>query len=405
MSGPVVAILGGGVWAPRLCARLAAALDASGTTLRLWARDRGRLSVIAAAARHEVERTRRSASVEEHDALERVLDGAHAVVVLVRPGGAAARAHDERFPCAFGLVGDEGVGPGGLANAYRTVPIIERIARAVRARAPAAFVLALSAPLGLVTRVLLDEGLDAAGACELPAATLARLTGESSGPTPAYAGLNHLGWFYGEGALLAAARDRGLVDGPTLDCFHAAPLHYYYEVFDPPAAARLGLRRDPARAAHLASIAARAVETWAHDPTVSPAALDERRTPWFEHALVPMLAARLGLGPAWAGFANVRNARGDAPLLAALPRQSVVEVPVNVDPSGIHPHGPPPPPAPVSSFLARVASAETRALRAARERAPILLRAAFAALPIAIPPAALDGLVTAALAGPDGGAS
>jgi len=54
------------------------------------------------------------------------LSGADVVVNAVRIGGLTARTFDETFPQAFGIPGEETMGPGGFANAVRTVPALAR---------------------------------------------------------------------------------------------------------------------------------------------------------------------------------------------------------------------------------------------------------------------------------------
>jgi 6-phospho-beta-glucosidase len=380
VGGPAIAVCGGGVYVSRLAALCARALPAGGT-LRLWARRAERLATIAA---HAATRVARGWRVRAAARLDEALVGADAVVLLVRAGGLEARHHDETFPARFGLAGDEGLGPGGFANGWRTVPLLAGIAEVARRSCPSATVWNLVAPLGITTRLLLDEGLRAVGVCELPLVTREALGG---GPC-SYVGLNHLGWFWGLAGLAGAAG----VDGPTLARFGAAPLRYYYEVFDREAGARLGIVRRPGRARQLAALAEAAVAAHARDAAAEVPELAARPTPWFDRALVPMMAAAFG-GASHEGFASVANRGG---LVAELPEAAVVEVParcgVTVEPrrvAGI-------PPA-VRAFLAGAARAEDLAYRAARARDPRLLRDALAALPLAIDPRALPALVAEAI--------
>src|SRR4029079_19117200 len=94
---PVVAILGGGAYAARLIEVIAGSAIAP-CEIRIHARDRDRLCAIAAYAAAQLAAAgsehRVRACAERGDALE----GAHAVVLLIRVGGLAARAYDESFP-------------------------------------------------------------------------------------------------------------------------------------------------------------------------------------------------------------------------------------------------------------------------------------------------------------------
>jgi 6-phospho-beta-glucosidase len=138
--------------------------------------------------------------------LDDALDGADVVYSAVRAGGVAARLVDESVPVRHGVIGQETTGPGGIAFALRTVPVMQALAHRVAARAPKAVVVNFTNPAGLVTeamqRVLGDRVI---GICDAPpdlcrrvATALGRTTGELEF---SYAGLNHLGW-------LTAARDR-----------------------------------------------------------------------------------------------------------------------------------------------------------------------------------------------------
>jgi len=59
------------------------------------------------------------------------LEGADFVLNQVRVGGMKARAFDESFSQELGLAGEETVGPGGFANASRTIPVALEYARLI----------------------------------------------------------------------------------------------------------------------------------------------------------------------------------------------------------------------------------------------------------------------------------
>ncbi|MCK6572063.1 hypothetical protein L6V77_13315 [Myxococcota bacterium] len=368
-----ITILGGGVSTPRLCGLLTAALPGA-LDIVLHGRRVDRLELLARAATHRAPGARVSAEA----GLERALAGADAVVLLVRVGGFAARLHDELFPQAFGLAGDEGLGAGGLANGWRTVPFVQALADMVRRRCPGAFVANLMAPLGMTTAVLVDAGLDVLGICELPAVTRAAL---GYGPGDGrYGGLNHLGWFW------------DLPDRPGVH-----PLKYQARVFgDGPIAGAPAPQ--PPRAAALAALDARVAARLAAEPGRIAPEEGERPTPWFEHALLPVLAARLG-GPAHAGFGNVRNGG----LIPELPAAQVVEVELTVSGRVVTPRVPGPLPTETLGLLQRVARADRLGLDAARTRSVDGLRRAMAALPYSLSEAALHALTAAAVAPPAAG--
>jgi 6-phospho-beta-glucosidase len=138
--------------------------------------------------------------------LEAALDGTEIVFCAIRVGGLAGRIVDETVPLREGVLGQETVGPGGIAFALRTVPVMLDIAAKVSKRAPHCWFLNFTNPAGLVTEALQQVlGDRAVGICDSPAGLCARVAaalGKSVGDLAFdYAGLNHLGW------LLAVKQD------------------------------------------------------------------------------------------------------------------------------------------------------------------------------------------------------
>jgi len=137
--------------------------------------------------------------------LDDAVEGAGAVLVAIRVGGGEARAIDEDVPLSLGVLGQETVGPGGIAFALRTIPVVQAIADVVRDRAPAAWFVNFTNPAGVVTEaahaVLGDR---AVGICDSPAALCARVASVLGTPPDAlsfdYGGLNHLGWLLAVGS-------------------------------------------------------------------------------------------------------------------------------------------------------------------------------------------------------------
>lgn len=395
-----IAVVGGGVSAVRLGELLAAEPALPPLRLALTARDPRRTAAIARHLAAVLRLRRPEWRVAAAPTAGAALAGARIVVLLVRVGGLAARAWDETFPLRFGAVGDEGLGLGGMANAWRTVPVMRELAAALRRHAPDAAVLNLTAPLGITTAALHAEGVPALGLCELPATTRSRLREVLPAAVHAslgYAGLNHLGWFWSgsppSAGPLRRAAEAGLADGRTLSRFGALPLRYYYEVFDPAAARRLGARRVPGRAAQLQALSERVLARLHAAPGQAVPEMEERPTPWFDHALVPAVRALLG-GPPYEGFVNVPNLGR----VAGLPGELVVEVPAVLDGAAVRPAAAVRPPAPVLRFLAAVGEADLLAGAAARERSLPGLRAAIRALPLRLPARRLAEAALAAAA-------
>src|SRR5699024_10815949 len=87
-------------------------------------------------------------------ALRAAVTGADFVFSAVRVGGAEARTVDERVALGLGLLGQETIGPGGLAYALRTLPVALDIARVIAEAAPGAWVINFTNPAGIVTEAM-----------------------------------------------------------------------------------------------------------------------------------------------------------------------------------------------------------------------------------------------------------
>jgi 6-phospho-beta-glucosidase len=112
----------------------------------------------------------------------------------------AARILDEKIPLSHGVLGQETVGAGGLANALRTIPESLRIAAEVEKRAPDAWFLNFTNPSSIITQALIQHsGLrKVVGLCNVPINSqrcLADLLGVGEQELWLdWIGLNHLGW-------------------------------------------------------------------------------------------------------------------------------------------------------------------------------------------------------------------
>jgi 6-phospho-beta-glucosidase len=108
--------------------------------------------------------------------LERVIEGADYIITQIRAGKLEARILDEKLPLEYGLIGQETTGIGGFVNVLRTIPQIERIAKAVAAYAPDAWLINFTNPSGVITEYLLNyTPVKAIGLCNLPIGTQERV--------------------------------------------------------------------------------------------------------------------------------------------------------------------------------------------------------------------------------------
>src|SRR5205823_2951733 len=123
------------------------------------------------------------------------------VVVTITTGGLETMRLDLDIPERYGIyqsVGDT-VGPGGLSRALRNVPAMVGIARAMEQRCPSAWMLNLTNPLTVLTRVVtLTTGIKAMGLCHelfgVRSALIRMFGGAVEDFEMRVAGVNHLIW-------------------------------------------------------------------------------------------------------------------------------------------------------------------------------------------------------------------
>lgn len=96
------------------------------------------------------------ATYEACQTLKSALNDADVVVISILPGQFADMAHDIDIPTRYGApqaVGDT-VGPGGFVRALRAIPMMAKIAEAIRDHAPNAYVCNLTNPMSVLTDTL-----------------------------------------------------------------------------------------------------------------------------------------------------------------------------------------------------------------------------------------------------------
>lgn len=336
-----LAIVGGGsTYTPELIdgfARLREVLPVS--EIHLVDPDERRLELVAGMSRRMLAHAGHPARVVGTSDLVAGVADADAVLVQLRVGGQDARHADETWPHEAGCIGQETTGPGGLAKALRTVPVVLRIADAVRAHAkPDAWIIDFTNPVGIVTRALLEAGHRAVGLCNVAIGFQRRFAGmlgvAHERVRLEHVGLNHLSW---ERGVRVDGRDElpALIDarlGELAGEVHLAPeliaglgvvpsyyLRYYY-AHDEVLAEQLA---EPTRAEAVRAIERELLEIYA-DPAEheKPEALAGRGGAFYSEAAIELLASMQGADDA----PRVVNLRNDG-LLPFLPDDHVVEVP------------------------------------------------------------------------------
>jgi 6-phospho-beta-glucosidase len=324
------------------------------------------------------------------------IDGADFVIVQLRVGGQTARLSDETLPLGYGCLGQETTGPGGLAKALRTVPVVMELAEETAARgARGAWLVDFTNPVGIVTQALADAGHRAVGLCNVAIWTQKRV-GHYLGVDPStveleHVGLNHLSWARSatvDGAdrlpeLIARfAAELALESGSSpqlLELLGALPsyyLHYYYE-----RDAELAAQRAPGyvpRASAVADIEASLLEQYA-DPALAtkPDMLSHRGGAFYSEAAVRLLAS-LHHGTGDVQVVDVPN-QGAIPGVGA---DAVVEVPCRVDAAGAHPLPQRPLPPEMQALVAHAKGYERLAVEAALSGSRRTLERALLANPL-----------------------
>ena len=202
MAETRICFIGGGSynWMPKLLGDLALTDSLAGSIV-LHDINPAALEDIQRYGRKVMQSTGAQFSIETTTDLDRALDGAEYVVVTITTGGLPTMALDLDIPEKHGIyqsVGDT-VGPGGLSRALRNVPVMVGIAQAMERRCPEAWMLNLTNPLTVLTRVVtMTTRIKAMGLChELfgVRGALMRIFGASVNDFEMrVAGINHLIW-------------------------------------------------------------------------------------------------------------------------------------------------------------------------------------------------------------------
>lgn len=214
------------------------------------------------------------------------------MVDAVRVGGLAARDFDETFPRAFGIPGEETMGPGGFANALRTVPALRDAWSDVAAAAPAALVVNLTNPSGIVVAAAEREtGLQVVSMCDTPATHCAAVAGRlgcSVGEVRGrYLGLNHLGWWVPESAAeLAATIDLATgIDSDVVALHGAVGAAYVRYLAHPDRILAAQLASPETRAQQLQRLDAELRDGFAR----AAGGLPRRGAVWYSKAVLPLI--------------------------------------------------------------------------------------------------------------------
>ena len=121
------------------------------------------------------------------------------IINHIRVGGMPARIQDEKLPIEHGIIGDETLGAGGIANALRTLPVVLEYGKIIEQHNTDAFFINFTNPTGICVEALSRySNLKVIGVCDLPVLYVKKVA-EILHANPLeiqvdYIGLNHMGW-------------------------------------------------------------------------------------------------------------------------------------------------------------------------------------------------------------------
>ncbi len=311
------------------------------------------------------------------------LEGADFVLNQVRVGGMKARAFDESFSQELGLAGEETVGPGGFANASRTIPVALEYACLIERVAPEALLLTFANPASLVQYAITRyTQVRVIGLCDAPV-TLGEAVARAVEVPAAelsidYAGMHHFGWVTGAWrrgvdllprALARAGEIHKDIEPAIIQAMGAIPSSYLEYVFHPDRMLAKS-RGKRTRAEELLDLQGEMLADFeqALQRREKPASLARRGARWYSAIIAPVLVSlaegRAGRARVARYILNVTNGQ----TVPWLPADAVVEVPVLVDGGRVQPLATGPVPAAVRALVQANCAYEMAAVQAIVER-------------------------------------
>jgi 6-phospho-beta-glucosidase len=344
----------------------------------LQGRSAEKLALVAEACEARLGGSAREVRILAEPSLDRALRGADIVLIQARVGGLDARIHDETFPRAFGLPGEETMGPGGFANALRTVPAMTATWERIAEVAGDAFIVNLTNPSGIVTQAATAHtGVRFVSVCDGPASfvhSIARETGRDADDVRlAYSGMNHCGFWVDADpqAMRTALPATSGIDAQDVDALGALPTAYVRFYLHPQRQLEAQLGAPESRAQALKRMEGEMLGQYAAH--VAAPEQTRRGAIWYGLSIVPLIDAVASGGTAAMvlGLPN-QGAVGWAP------EDAIVELPTDVLAGGATRRRPAVElPAPVRDLLSRHAEYEARTARAlagARSREDVRTR-------------------------------
>jgi 6-phospho-beta-glucosidase len=344
----------------------------------LQGRSAEKLELVADACRSRLPVAVEGVTVRTETSLDQALEGADVVLIQVRIGGLDARTFDETFPRAFGLPGEETMGPGGFADALRTVPAMAETWDRLAERASGAFVINLTNPSGIVTQAATAHaGQRFVSVCDGPVTFvegIARATGRDTDVIRlGYAGLNHCGfWMDADAATLVAALPATSgADESDVAALGALPTPYVRFYLHPDRQLSAQLASGESRAQALKRMEAQMLDQYASG--VAAGEQTRRGALWYRVSIVPLIDAVIH-----GGEDTVILGLPNEGAVSWAPDDAIVELPTDIRAGGALMRRPsvelPDPVADLLKQHATFEAATARALAGCRSRQNLAIR-------------------------------
>ncbi len=123
-------------------------------SISLYDTNEERLGIVSEFLKRMIKKSKAEIEFSTVSSLEEAVKDVDFVISQIRVGGQEARFKDEDIPLKTGLLGQETTGPGGFANALRTIPVVLDIARKIEKYSPDAWLLNFTNPSGIITEAI-----------------------------------------------------------------------------------------------------------------------------------------------------------------------------------------------------------------------------------------------------------
>jgi 6-phospho-beta-glucosidase len=163
--------LGGGSTraAGTMASLMANGADFDGSEVVLVDLDPGRLELIRVLAQKMARARGLDIAVSATTDRRAALADCDAVLSSFRPGGFAARVHDERIPLQHGLIGQETQGAGGFFMALRAIAVLKDVCAEMEEICPGAWIFNYTNPVNIVAQAVTHNSpLKIVSLCEGP---------------------------------------------------------------------------------------------------------------------------------------------------------------------------------------------------------------------------------------------